>query len=111
MDSEDALKPYAEAARWIPLSIHPFTSVSTFLYAGLADDTRDEDPTYFFFFFLLALHLYFYRFSADDIGMYDKVMKLVPTLHEIIAEFYEQPGQLRKLVLSVSLVYMPTNLR
>ena len=111
MDRKDALKPYIEAARWIPLSIHPFASVSTFLYAGL-DDTREEleDPRYFLFLLLLALRLCFYRFTADDIGMYDKVMKLVPTLHEVIIEFYEQPLQLQKLILSVSLVYMPTNL-
>ena len=57
----DTLRPYVEAARWVPLSIHPFTSISSFLYAAIADD---DDPTYFrhtplFFFNLRFANLFF----------------------------------------------------
>ncbi|KAH9984126.1 hypothetical protein BJV77DRAFT_1039376, partial [Russula vinacea] len=44
----DALKPYINAARWIPLSIHPFASVMTVLYAGTTQhDEEDEESVYF----------------------------------------------------------------
>ena len=39
---DDAIKPFLEAARWLPLYIHPFVSIAQVFYAGIAadDDNR-----------------------------------------------------------------------
>jgi hypothetical protein len=50
--SNDALRPYIEAARWIPLAIHPFVSVSSFIYGGMVGE---DDPAYVLPLFLLVL--------------------------------------------------------
>ena len=34
----DPLDPYIYAARWIPLSIHPFMSMTTLISAGIHDN-------------------------------------------------------------------------
>jgi hypothetical protein len=44
---DDALKEYIDAARWIPLSIHPFYPVANILYAGIAQDDEYEGYVYF----------------------------------------------------------------
>ena len=48
----DVVRPYIEAARWIPLGLHPFASVTTLLYAGIAA----EDDERYFMFYSLPVH-------------------------------------------------------
>ena len=36
-------KTYIKAARWFPLSIHPFTSIAQIFYAGIAAADDDDD--------------------------------------------------------------------
>ena len=40
--SEKVTKPFMDAARWFPLSIHPFVPISHIIYAGIAVDDDDR---------------------------------------------------------------------
>jgi hypothetical protein len=43
---DNPLEPYFNAARWIPLSVNPFISITTIIYAGLPDEDEEPDERY-----------------------------------------------------------------
>ena len=113
---DDTLKPYIDAARWIPLAIHPFASISSFIYSGIADldqmvQVDEEELMYSDFFITCALLIFFLRYDVNDVWMNNETMKLVPCFQDLILEFKAAPEKLRPFVSLVSAApILPSNL-
>jgi hypothetical protein len=43
LGSDQVLKPFLKAARWIPLSINPFSNLTRIIYAGISENVDEED--------------------------------------------------------------------
>ena len=43
LGSDEVLKPFLKAARWIPLSINPFANLTRIIYAGISENDNEKD--------------------------------------------------------------------
>ena len=43
LGSDQVLKPFLKAARWIPLSINPFVNLTRIIYAGIPENEDEKD--------------------------------------------------------------------
>jgi hypothetical protein len=43
LGSDQVLEPFLKAARWIPLSINPFSNLTRIIYAGISENVDEED--------------------------------------------------------------------